>query len=163
MGSRGRTSRLGCRSRGGVCKLWWGTSGLGHRARGRTGGLSWGWCWCWCWYCSWRWDRGPGHASPAFQKASIIVTKHQSSQGISGGAPQGPSPPLLAFPLLSPLLSLLGSLLSPPTLLLPFSLTLLCCHRFPRLRSLQRYTGAISESAPQGLEQGGFESCLGVV
>lgn len=100
-----------------------------------------GWCWCWGW--GWRGGWGPGHASPALQQTAIIVTEHQPGQGISGGAPRGSGPPLLALPLLPPLLPLLGSLLPPPPLLLPLPLALLGGHWLPRLRSFQRSAGAI--------------------
>lgn len=99
--------------------------------------MGWGWGWGCCGGCR------PGHASPALQQAAVIVTEHQPSQGISGGTPRGPGPPLLAFPLLPPLLPLLGSLLPPPPFLLPLPLTLLGSHGLSRLRSFQRSTGAI--------------------
>lgn len=152
MGSRTRgwAGRLWYRTRGGACRLWWGASRLGYRASRRAGGPRWGGRWYqglgWCWGGGW----GLGHASPALQQAAIIVTEHQPSQGISGGAPRGPSSSLLALPLLPTLFPLLGSLLPPPPLLFPLPLALLGCHWLPRLRSFQGSTRAICREVGQG-------------
>lgn len=137
MGSRaqGWAGRLWGSTRGRPCRLWWGS--------GRAGGLGWRGC-----HRGWGW--GPSHASPTLQQAAVIVTEHQPSQGISGGAPRGPGPPLLAASLLPPPLPLLGALLPPPPLLLPLSLAFLGCHWLSRLRGFQGGTRAICSKVGQG-------------
>lgn len=149
--ARGWAGGLRCRNRGGAYRLWWGasrrTAGLGWAGRW-DGGMGWGWCWGWRW--GWHGGWGPGHASPALQQAAIVVTEHQPGQWIGGWAPRGPGPPLLALPLLPPLLPLLGSLLPPPPLLLPLPLALLGGDRLPRLRSFQGSAGAICREVGKG-------------